>query len=487
MTRLRHPSSVASITLTVSTLALACAPSESSTARAQRDAPYDRPISIPAGVPYEGVEEVPKPEPVASAEECGRGRGIDGAGDCVALGLRDLEIGGMVQIPAGAFLRGDIPVRLDARSGRARPHHEHSGQPLFEDRLPSYWIDGYEISRRAYAKCVAEGGCSPAACLDGSDGRPPERPDLSTDELAAFPQTCVTYDQAAKYCEWRGARLPSEAEWEFAARGPEGWIYPWGYEFRDELGVALGPVGYDPLDVSYFGLKGFGGNAIEWVADAYEPDANLSHYLAGPFRDPEGPLARSFAEWTTKLCGGSPCELGTRRVVKGGRAGARSGAWQLAEGRTLAELPESNFEGDRAVVQNLRLGFRCASDLGPDDAPLTSPKGPAALPLVREQGGYQLFMPIAEAVNRAEAERFCAQLVAPGDPAPTGEGPADNGWRLPTLDEVRAVYMWFGGPGPFWLAEGAGEQTHVDTETAEWAAVEASDDEALMARCIRSR
>ncbi len=458
---------------------LACAPADQ--AETEGLAPYDRPHTIPAGVPYEGTDKVLEPQAAKQAEDCGRGYGIDADGNCVQVALRELEFGGMVQIPAGAFVRGDIPLRFDARAGRERPHLEHSGQPILTDQLPSYWIDGYEVSRRAYAKCVEAGECTAAVCLDGSDGRPSAR-QLGDEELAAFPQTCVTHAQAARYCEWRGARLPTEAEWEYAARGPEGWIYPWGHEFRDELGVALGPVGYDPLDVSYFGLKGFGGNAIEWVADAFDPEANLKRYLAGEFRDPEGPLARSFSQWKQRLCGGSDCELGERHVVKGGRTGARAGAWQLAEGRTLAEIPESNFEGDRAIAQNDRLGFRCAADLGPEQPVLTSPKPATPLPLLRQEGGYDLFLVIAEAVNRAEAEQFCRQLVAPGDPQQP-----DNGWRLPSLAEVRANFRWFGGPGPFWVAEGAAEQTHVDTETAEWALVEAGDDEALMVRCIRAR
>ena len=443
---------------------------------------YDRPHSVPAGVPYTGEDNSLEPKPVNSADECGRGRAIDPDGNCVQLNLRDLEFGGMVQIPAGALVRGDIPIRFDGSRGRERPHHEYAGQPLFQDQLPSYWIDGYEISRKAYAKCVEAGDCSPAVCLDGSDGRPTER-EVGEGELIAFPQTCVTHRQAASYCEWRGARLPTEAEWEYAARGPEGWIYPWGHDFRDELGVALGPVGYDPLDVSYFGLKGFGGNAIEWVADAYDPDANIQRYLAGPFRTEAGPLAQSLAAWKRTLCGGSDCELGQRYVIKGGRAGARAAAWELAEGQVLAEIPDTNFEGDRAVVQHGRLGFRCASDLAPDEVGLTSPKPPPPVPLLRSETGYDLFLAIGEVVNRAEAEAFCKQLVAPGDPEPPEGG---NGWRLPTLDEVRTALLWFGGPGPFWLAEGAAEQTHVDTQTAEWNLVEARDDEALMVRCIRS-
>jgi formylglycine-generating enzyme required for sulfatase activity len=444
---------------------------------------YDEPQQIPRGVPYEGPElEAPEPEAVDSPEECVRGRGIDPEGNCVRLATRDLDFGGMVQIPAGAFLRGDIPNRFDANPGRERAQVVHSGQPLFEDNLPSYWIDGYEVSRAAYEVCVEAGACTLAKCLDGSDGRPTER-QLGEQELGAFPQTCVTWNQAKAYCEWRGHRLPTEAEWEYAARGPEAFMYPWGHEFRDELGLALGPVGFDPLDVSYFGLKGFGGNAIEWVADTFDPDANLSRYLAGEFRSDDGPVSSAWAAWTQKLCGGSECELGERHAVKGGRCGARAGAWQLAKGVEIAEVPTTNFEGDRTFAQHERLGFRCAADLDDDVTVLTVPKPAVPLPLLRSVGGYQLFLGIAEAVDHEEAARFCSQLVAPGDPKELPEGATGRGWRLPTLEEANVVADWFAGPGPFWLVEGAAEQ--LDSQSTEWSPVELAEDVPLMARCIR--
>lgn len=452
---------------------------------------YDQPHATPAGIPYEAEaneDDTPSPA-VTSAEECPRGRGIDAQGNCTLLATRELKtetgelLGGMVQIPAGAFIRGDIPARYDGKDQIARPHVRIAGQPLFADKLPSFWMDGYEISRQAYARCVAAGGCTKAACLDGGDGRPPQL-DLSEEELSAFPQTCVSHEQAQTYCEWRGHRLPTEAEWEYAARGPQAWMFPWGNQIRDELGLALGPVGFDPLDVSYFGLKGFGGNAIEWVADAYEPDANLERYTKGEFRSPEGPLEQAWAAWKLELCGGTQCELGTRYAIKGGRTGTRAGAWQLAEGQTIANPPAENFEGDRALAQHERLGFRCAADLEADQPVLTVPETSFPIPIVRREGGYELMRAVAEAVNREEAARFCQVVAAPTDPQALPEG--GHGWRLPTLEEVRALYMFFPGPGPMWSSDGAIERTFVDTQTAEWDTVEASDDQGLMAACIRT-
>lgn len=450
---------------------------------------YDEPHQVPAGVPFVAEEVDDSPQVLTTPEDCPRGRGIDGDGNCVPLSSREHEFGGMVQMPAGAFLRGDIPSRYDAKlSGEAGEQHPHvslAGQPMFEDHSPGFWIDGYEVSRKAYAKCVETGGCTPAVCLDGSDGRPTDR-QLGDLDLGAFPQTCVTYEQAQNYCTQRGHRLPTEGEWEYAARGPEAWMYPWGHQLRDELGLALGPVGFDPLDISYFGLKGFGGNALEWVADPFEADGNISRYLAGPFRSKDGPIGRAWTAWIEQLCGGSSCELGKQYVVKGGRSGARAGAWQLVEGRTFATIPTENFEGERAFAQHERLGFRCATDLEPGQVPLTVPKSPPPLPLLHRGDGYDIFFGIAEAVDREEAARFCSVIVAPGDTRPANGSPVDNGWRLPTLEEVRAVNEWFGGPGPFWTADGAAEQTHVDAETSVWELITADDTQPMMARCIRN-
>lgn len=450
---------------------------------------YDHPHGFPTGEPFVG-EEVELEKVVASPDECGRGRGIDPEGKCVVLKTQELPHGGMVMIPAGSFLRGDIPARYDADHNREFPYIHSSGQPLREDTLASYWIDGFEVSRRAYAECVAAGKCSEAKCIDGSDGRPPR--DIGNTDLLNFPQTCVTHAQATDYCEFRGARLPSEGEWEFAARGPEAWMFPWGNELRDEIGQTIGPVGYDPLDISYWGLKGFGGNAMEWVADEFDAEANLRVYLRGEFRSPEGPLARAQQTHLRMLtCGigranDPTCEvpdLGPRHVLKGGRSGQRAGAYDLPPDFVPPPNPaKDSFERTRAVGQHELLGFRCAKDLAPDDAQLTSPKPATRLPLVRQDGDYELFLGVAEAVDRSEAEAFCQQLRVPGDPESGG-----TPWRLPTLAEIRATYLWFAGPGPFWTAEGAAEQTFVDAQVSEWDSVEPGQDPALLVRCIRSR
>jgi formylglycine-generating enzyme required for sulfatase activity len=451
---------------------------------------YDRPHSFPAGAPFTGEDVEPERRDAAATApgECKQGRGLDPEGKCVLLNTQDLPHGGMVQIPAGAFLRGDIPTRFDADADQP-PYIHWSGQPLREAVSPGFWMDGLEISRGAYAECVAKGKCGEAKCLDGSDGRPDR--EMSDADLESFPRTCVTHSQAADYCEWRGARLPSEAEWEFAARGPAGLVFPWGNEVRDEIGQTVGPVGFDPMDISYWGLKGFGGNAREWVADEFDPEANLAAFVKGSFRSEQGPLARAEQAYLrTLVCGADRAndpscevpELGKRHVHKGGRVGQRGGAYDFAAGVELASpLPNKTFEQTQMLAQHALLGFRCAKDLAPDDMILESPTPAVNLPLVRQDGNYELFLGVAEAVDRSEAEAFCKVLRAPGDPED-----GDAGWRLPTLEEIRATFLWFKGPGPFWTAEGAAEQTFVDSETAEWDTFTSAEGGALLARCIRT-
>ncbi len=442
---------------------------------------YDRPQTIPEGVPYEARDQVSADAEI-DPDECPRGRGIDSEGNCVMMVTRafDNGRGGLVQVPGGDFWRGDLPPPTRLRSAEDAVI-QWAGQPLKTDHVDSFWMDGWEISRGAYADCVSVGECSEARCLDGGDGTPTEV-QLEANELEAFPQTCVTHSQAAGYCEWRDARLPTEAEWEYAARGPLGWVYPWGNEFRDELGLAMGPVGFDPMDISYFGLKGFGGNALEWTAEVFDDHVNMRAYLEGEFRSADGPVASHVAAFNRSLCAdGSACALGERYVVKGGRSGARSGAWEFRDGVALAEdLPAESVEGDRTLAQHRRLGFRCARDLEDDQPPLAVPESAQPLPVVITRGDYQLFMVFAEAVDRSEAERFCTQLMAPG------EAPGTGGWRLPSLEEIELVSAWFGGPGPFWTRDGAVEQTYVDRETAEYANVSVDDDAPLFARCIRN-
>ncbi len=422
-----------------------------------------------------------------AAAECGRGTGRNADGVCIGLAL--LEVGGVqqVQIPGGTFVMGHIPRSYDLRLSRESAAVRWSGQPPRYATVKSFWIDLHEVSVGAYRECVEAGKCSPAICPEGSID---PLAGLSTEISLAHPQTCVSHSQAETYCTSLGGRLPSEAEWEYASRGPDARFYPWGNEIKDDLPPGLYPVGRVRSDSSYFGILGMGTNATEWVADAYDPDAGFRSFLSGEFRDPEGPSALAREAWESALACGQPAARGCqadsaareRFVIKLSLAGAR----RASRAHMPAHPPAAELEGWSELAQHERLGFRCAADLqaGRDTA-LTVPAPTATIPFTRIEGDLELFGGVVEAVSKAEAVRFCELLALGSKDAPI------TGWRLPTFAEVQHIAGVFRGPGPFWTADSAIVQDDGTTSPAAdapWTELPVDDPNttALAARCVRS-
>ena len=192
------------------------------------------------------------------------------------------EVDQMVQvyIPAGEFIMGsdDLEAQILKDNGRAYPEI-----PVHTTYVDSYWIDKFEITNEQYALCVAAGVCQPPY-LSKSETRPSYYDDP---EYANYPVIYVSWYMATAYCEWTGRRLPTEAEWEKAARGTDGRKYTWGndkptgelanfcdtncprtianHNFDDGYGDTA-PVGSYPAGASPYGVMDLAGNVWEWTS-----------------------------------------------------------------------------------------------------------------------------------------------------------------------------------------------------------------------------
>jgi formylglycine-generating enzyme required for sulfatase activity len=207
----------------------------------------------------------------------------------------------MVRVREGGFLMGS-PENV----GDPDEHPQH------EVAMPAYCIDKIEVTVQAYAACVAARACSARAPACRRDVRP------------AHPVNCVDWDQARAYCKWAGKRLPTETEWEYAARGDDDRTYPWGNREPDGKRVHVAgdrtfPVGSFPEGKSPFGVLDMAGNVLEWTAGAHRSYAN----------------------------GADPPDEDTAeaRVVRGGAPGD----YRLAHRRVT-----------EAAAQEPLIGFRCA-------------------------------------------------------------------------------------------------------------------------------
>lgn len=177
---------------------------------------------------------------------------------------------GMVRIPAGEFVMGTDeidPENTALKLGVVKPWFEDE-RPAHRVRLPTYFVDRFEVTNSQYkAFTDATGHPPPPSWIDGS---PPSG-------KGSLPVVRVTFDEAQAHCHWGGKRLPTEEEWEKAARGTDGRIYPWGNTFEANRGNVGGshsermPVGSFPEGASPYGVEDLIGNVWEWTDSWYRP------------------------------------------------------------------------------------------------------------------------------------------------------------------------------------------------------------------------
>ncbi len=252
---------------------------------------------------------------------------------------------GMVQIyiPQGTFTRGGIDSDARANEG-----------PAAKITMSGFWIDKTEVTNGMYRLCVEAGVCE----LPHYGSRPVLKsqtrdPYFNNPEFADYPVIYVTWGDADTYCKWAGRRLPTEAEWEYAARGafPSLNIFPWGDQRPDSsranFNYAVGDttrVGSYPAGASPFGVLDMAGNVAEWVNDFYDPN----YYQQSTTMNPTGPAGR------TNLFA---------RVVRGGHWGD---SWQALRVSARASLtgpnPNAQMGSDQWYGESApTVGFRCAS------------------------------------------------------------------------------------------------------------------------------
>lgn len=209
-----------------------------------------------------------------------------------------------VWVPGGSFLMGTSDQQTQDLQGPDVPSWVKkelpSEQPQHEVRLThGYWIDQYEVTNTAFQAFIDAGGYTTREYWsdDGWEwlGKHKARSGClfqKSQERADHPCVGVTWYEAEAYAKWRGGRLPTEAEWEYAARGPESLIYPWGNTFDADKANVVGstelkPVGSYPAGKSWVNAFDMAGNAMEWVQDWL----NSSYYIQKVKDDPQGPAS----------------------------------------------------------------------------------------------------------------------------------------------------------------------------------------------------
>lgn len=229
----------------------------------------------------------------------------------------------MLRIVGGSFTMGS----------NNNTHQSSFEKPPHTVTLSTFYMDKYEVTNALYIACIKDGGCTRIWSFPD----PPEYPRYYLDpRFSNYPVMFVEWKQAKAYCEWRGARLPTEAQWEYAARGSDGRTYPcntFEQNRSNNDGEYTYAVGLYENGKSPFGLYDMAGNVSEWVNDLF------ADYSTSPSYNPPGPRIGS---------------LSGEHVIRGS-------SWMnsyYSENETSSTRTFS--VGD---IPDMEVGFRCALPL----------------------------------------------------------------------------------------------------------------------------
>jgi len=230
----------------------------------------------------------------------------------------------MVYIPAGEFIMGTSDEQIDVLIGRF-PSLRRS---WFDSEKPQHtvYLDGYRIYKHEVTVAQYR-----QFCQETGHRMLEVPPDGWEDD---HPIVNVRWHDAAAYSQWAGVELPTEAQWEKAARGTDSRLWPWGNEWDNHKCNSVGtvgkttPVGRYPLGASPYGVMDMAGNVWEWCADWYDDN----YYRNAPSHNPPGPAS------------------GTRRVLRGG-------SWRYVP----STVRVANRYSASPVSSSLSMGFRCSS------------------------------------------------------------------------------------------------------------------------------
>lgn len=243
-----------------------------------------------------------------------------------------------VYIPDGTF-----------RMGGMDPDVQRDEEPPHNVTMKGFWMDKLEVTNAMYALCVQASACE----LPQTFKSQTRESYFNNPEFNDFPVVYVTWLQADTYCKWAGRRLPTEAEWEYAARGTDLRTYPWGDErpdsSRGNFNYFVGDttkVGNYPAGASPFGVLDMSGNVAEWVADYY--DGN--YYSQGVTVNPTGPGARS--QFFNRVVRGGTFQDAFKDIRLANRASVRGSNPQASD------IYSADYLGEFSP----KIGFRCASD-----------------------------------------------------------------------------------------------------------------------------